>query len=104
MASKGQESVGFQTGMVFGHSILWPKLLRKKKCIFQGEGKMARTQTLQLQYFFTLRFHFMKVLSLLFFTERLDKASNIGLFFEKLEKIGKKAKLPEGGIDPQISE
>ena len=76
------------------------KLLSKKKCIFQGEGNMARTQTLQLQYLYILSFHLMKVLSLLSFAERLYKASNIGIFFEKLEK---KAKLPEREIEPRIS-
>ena len=65
---------------------------------------MARTQTLQFQYLYTLSFHLMKVLSLLFFTERLDKASNICLFFEKLENNWKKSKMPVRGIGPQISE
>ena len=45
--------------MVFGYS----RLLSKEKCIFQGEGIMAQTQTLQLQYLYTLNFHLMKVLS-----------------------------------------
>ena len=48
----------------------------------------------------TLSFHLMNVLSLLSFAERLYKASNIGLFW----KTGKKhTKLPERGIEPQIS-
>ena len=38
---------------------------------------MAQTQTLQLQYHYTLNLHFLKVLSLPLFTERLYKASNI---------------------------
>ena len=33
--------------MIFGYS----KLLSKKKCIFEGESIMARTQTLQLHKF-----------------------------------------------------
>ena len=83
--------------MIFGYS----KLLSKKKCIFEGESIMARTQTLQLQYLYTLSFHLMKVLSLLSFAERLYNASNID--FEKLEKLEKNTKLPERGIEPQIS-
>ena len=82
MASKGQlkgfESVEFQTAMIFGYS----KLLSKEKWIFQDEGIMAQTQTLQLQYLYTLNFHLMKVLSLILFNERLYKASNIGLFLK----------------------
>ena len=65
-----KESVEFKTAMIFGYS----KLLSKKKCIFQGEGIMARTQTLQLQYLYTLNFHLMKVLYLILFNERLYKA------------------------------
>ena len=55
---------------------------------------MARTQTLQLQYLYTLNFYLMKVLSLILFNERLYKASNIGLFLKKLEKLEKNTKLP----------
>ena len=58
---------------------------------------MARTQTLQFQILYTLSFHLMKVLSLLSFAERLYKASNIGLFFEKLEKLEKKYKIASMG-------
>jgi hypothetical protein len=79
--------------MIFGYS----KLLSKKKCIFEGESIMARTQTLQLQYLYTLSFHLMKVLSLLSFAERLYKASNIGIFFEKLEKLEKNHKTAREG-------
>ena len=86
---KGFKSVGFKTAMIFGYS----KLLSKKKCIFEGESIRARTQTLQLQILYTLSFHLMKVLSLLSFTERLHKASKIGLFFEKLEKLEKNYKI-----------
>ena len=64
---------------------------------------MARTQTLQLQYLYTLNFHLMKVLSLILFNERLDKASNIVKYWPFFEKLEKKAKLPERGIEPQIS-
>ena len=43
----------------------------------KNERNMAQTQTLQLQYLYTLNLHLMKVLSLLLFTERLHKASSI---------------------------
>ena len=58
---------------------------------------MARTQTLQLQYLYTLNFHLMKVLSLILFNERLYKASNIGLFLKKLEKLEKNHKTAREG-------
>ena len=65
---------------------------------------MARTQTLQLQYLYTLNFHLMKVLSLILFNERLYKASNIGIFLKKLEKLEKNpTKLQEREIEPHIS-
>ena len=74
--------------MIFGYS----KLLSKKKCIFQDEGNMAQTQTLQLQYLYTLNFHLMKVLSLILFNERLYSVQGLKHwpFFEKLEKPEKK--------------
>ena len=59
---------------------------------------MAQTQTLQLQYLYTLNFHLMKVLYLILFNERLDKASNIAFLFEI-----KKEKVTERGIEPRIS-
>ena len=63
---------------------------------------MAQTQTLKLQYLYTLNFHLMKVLSLILFNERLDKASNIVVVF--LEKVEiKKEKPTEWGIEPLIS-
>ena len=62
---------------------------------------MAQTQTLQLQYLYTLNFHLMKVLYLILFNERLDKASNIAFLFEKVEI--KKEKVTERGIEPRIS-
>ena len=43
----------------------------------KNERNISQTQNLQLQYLYTLNFHLMKVLSLLFFSERLHKASNI---------------------------
>ena len=42
----------------------------------KSERNISQTQTLHLQYLYALNFHLMKVLSLLFFTERLYKASN----------------------------
>ena len=63
---------------------------------------MAQTQTLQLQYLYTLSFHLMKVLSLLSFAERLYKASNIGLFL-KIRKTRKKAQnYQRGESNPRI--
>ena len=50
------------------------------ECIWnplKNERNMAQTQTLQLQYLYTLNLHLMKVLSLLLFTERLHEASSI---------------------------
>ena len=44
---------------------------------WKSDSSLAQTQTLQFQYLYTLNFHVMKVLSLLLFTERLCKASNI---------------------------
>ena len=70
MASKGQERQ-WKCG-ISNYNDLW--LLSKKKYIFQDDGNMSQTQTLQLQYLYTLNLHLMKVLSLLLFTERLYKA------------------------------
>ena len=42
----------------------------------KSERNISQTKNLHLQYLYALNFHLMKVLSLLFFTERLYKASN----------------------------
>ena len=50
------------------------------ECIWnplKNERSISHTQTLQFQFLYTLNLHLMKVLSLLFFAERLYKASNI---------------------------
>ena len=44
---------------------------------WKNERSISHTQTLHFQYLYTLNLHLMKVLSLLFFAERLYKASNI---------------------------
>ena len=63
---------------------------------------MAQTQTLQLQYLYTLSFHLMKVLSLLPFAERPCGLKHWP-FFKKLEKLEKKAQnYQRGESNPRI--
>ena len=42
----------------------------------KNDSSISQTQTIQLQYLYTLNLHLIKVLSLLFFTERLYKSRN----------------------------